>query len=66
MEQSNISVTEMAQFLGIKRETMSRKLHGKQPILLHEAFKIKIKYFPDILIEFLFREIFEGEKSKVR
>lgn len=45
----------IANELGIKRETLSRKLHLKQPFLLHEAVLIHSKFFN----EFKFEELFE-------
>jgi Transcriptional activator of acetoin/glycerol metabolism len=63
MKERHVNITQMAKILGIKRETLSRKLSLKQPFLLKEAFIIQRTFFPDIPIEKLFEYI--KEKSKV-
>jgi hypothetical protein len=34
--------------------TVSDKLNGKSPFLIDEAVKIKITYFPDLSLDYLF------------
>lgn len=59
MKEKHLTVTEMAKTLGMPRETLSRKLNGKQPLSLKEAFLIQEKFFSDLTIDELFRKIKE-------
>ena len=47
---------EVSEFLGIVPETLSKKLSGKNPFTLDEAFAIREQWFRDIPIETLFRK----------
>lgn len=60
MKERHVSIIQMANLLGIQRETLSRKLSLKQPFLLKEAFIIQRTFFPDVPIE----KLFEGTKEK--
>lgn len=61
MARKNITILEMANMIGIRRETLSRKLSGRSPILLKEALIIQRNCFPNISIQVLFRECVERE-----
>ena len=56
MARRNINIQTIADTLGIRRETASRKLSGKQSIGLNEAFKIKETFFPEVDIWYLFAD----------
>ena len=43
----NITVIQAAKMLGIERETLHRKIAGKQRFYLAEAVKLYEMYFPD-------------------
>jgi hypothetical protein len=57
MARANIGVKEIAETIGTNRDTASRKLSRKSPIQLAEAFAIRDKYFPELTLSYLFREI---------
>ena len=46
----------MAAGLKMNRDTLSRKLSGKSPLYLDEAFKIQRMFFPDLDVSYLFRQ----------
>lgn len=45
---------DLAWLFNNRRATVSEKLNGKTPIMLDEAFKIKLHYFPNLSIDYLF------------
>lgn len=55
MARHEVSIVDIAQLLGIRRETVYEKLCGKQPIRLEEAFRIGA-LFPNIPILELFQK----------
>lgn len=56
-----ITIQEAARAIGIQRETLQRKISGKQPFYLHEAIVLHRLYFPEL--DFL--EVFlEYEKEQ--
>ncbi len=48
LRQRNITVTQAAKELGIKRETLQRKLSGQYPFYLREAVALHKLYFLDL------------------
>lgn len=48
LQSRNITVIQAAKMLGIERETLHRKIVGKQPFYLTEAVKLYEMYFPDL------------------
>lgn len=60
----NITITEAAKAIGIRRETLHWKIQGRQPFLLWEAVALHKLYFSEM--DFL--EVFSEyeKKSKVR
>ena len=54
MGRNNIGIGEMAKDLRCNRDTLSRKLSGKSPITLEEAFEIQQRFFPDEDVNYLF------------
>lgn len=57
MARNNITIKDMAEKLGFNRDTLARKLSGKSPIYLDEAFAIQIEFFPKNTIYELFMEL---------
>lgn len=56
MARWNIGIGQMAKALHISRDTMARKLAGRSPLHLDEAFRMRDQFFPSCSIEALFRE----------
>lgn len=56
MARGNIGIGQMAKALHISRDTMARKLAGRSPLNLDEAFRMRDQFFPSCSIEALFRE----------
>ena len=52
LRQRNITVTQAAKELGIKRETLQRKLSGQYPFYLREAVALHKLYFLEIFSEY--------------
>ena len=57
MARHDVSIQDMAKSLGITRDTLGRKLSGKSQINLDEAFKIQKKFFPEVSMQCLFKEL---------
>lgn len=56
MARKDLTILDVAQNIGMNRETLSRKLSGRSPISLVEAFNIQQKCFPETDIRILFKE----------
>ena len=56
MARGNIGIGQMAKALHISRDTMARKLAGRSPLHLDEAFRMRDQFSPSCSIESLFRE----------
>lgn len=54
MARRNISVKQLAETLGVNRDTVTRKLSKRSPLYLDEAFQISKILFPDIDFNYLF------------
>lgn len=63
MVRNNIKRKDFAAFLGVRQATICDKMNGKYSFKLSEAFKIKNKFFPDLTMEYLFKND-EIEKKK--
>lgn len=57
MGRKNVTISEMAEKLGYNRDTLSRKLSGKSPINLDEAFAIQREFFDEVEVKVLFFEL---------
>lgn len=55
MARKEIGVIEMSKTLGMNRDTLARKLSGKSPLYLNEAFDIQRIFFRDMDIVELFK-----------
>ena len=56
MARYHLTIQSMAAGLKMNRDTLSRKLSGKSPLYLDEAFKIQRMFFPDLDVSYLFRQ----------
>lgn len=56
MARKDLTILDIAQSIGMNRETLSRKLSGRSTLNLNEAFDIQQKCFPDADIRILFKE----------
>lgn len=67
MVRKQITIKQLAEKIGVNRDTMGGKLSGKRPLLLREAFIITRTFFPDKNIIDLFKELYEeSETEKVK
>ncbi|MBP1999717.1 transcriptional regulator with XRE-family HTH domain [Paenibacillus shirakamiensis] len=55
MAKSNVTIGEIAEFLGVRYATVSDKMNGKSRFYYDEASKIKHCYFSDCSLEYLFQ-----------
>ncbi len=53
MFKNKISIKEMSQYLGLTRNTLTRKIKGQSPFTLNEIIVIRAKYFQNVTLEFL-------------
>lgn len=56
MARKNLTILDVAQIIGMRRETLSRKLSGRSPLRIDEAFIIQQRCFPDTDVKTLFKE----------
>ncbi len=56
MGRKNLTIGEMASAIGMRRETLGRKLSRNSPLNLDEAFAITRTCFPGKSVEYLFKE----------
>lgn len=54
MSRKNIGIIDMANTLGMNRDTLARKLSKKSQINLDEAFLIQRTFFPKLDVKYLF------------
>ncbi len=62
MGRRQITIRNIADTIGMNRDTLSRKLSRNSPLNLNEAFEITDKCFPDMTVEVLFAEAREEER----
>lgn len=65
MARKQITITKLAEEVGVNRDTMSRKLSGRAPLYLNEAFLITKRFFPDKNIQYLFNELSKEPSKKL-
>lgn len=56
MARKGLTIMDIAKSVGMKRETLSKKLSWHSPLHIDEAFNIQQTCFPDIGIQVLFKE----------
>ncbi len=64
MARKQLSISEIAEYLGITRDTLGYKLSMKRPINLDEALRIARKFFPERDVYYLFKELIPDDKHK--
>ena len=63
MARKNITITKIAEFLGVTRDTAGNKLARKGPIYLDEALRIARNFFPGCDVYYLFQELVPKENQ---
>lgn len=61
MARSGVGITDVSKAIGMNRDTLARKLSGKSPIHLNDAFVIQRTLFPNSDIQYLFAEADEKQ-----
>lgn len=54
MAQKGLRRKDLAHLFKDRPATVSDKLNGKYPLLLDEAYRIKVEHFPDLSLDYLF------------
>ena len=54
LAREGIGVCELAEKIGINRDTLARKLSGRSALNLDEAINIQKALFPELTVEYLF------------
>ncbi|MEK4283251.1 helix-turn-helix domain-containing protein [Ureibacillus sp. FSL K6-0165] len=54
MARYGVRQVDIANLLGVREGTVSDKMNGKSVFDIDEAFKIKMKFFPHLLLDYLF------------
>lgn len=65
MARKKITIKQLADKVGVNRDTMGGKLSGKRPIFLNEAFIIQRGFFPNKDVIDLFKELYDDEHKEV-
>ena len=67
MARENVTMVDIARKLWFNRDTLARKLSGKSPLYIGEAFAIRDEFFKGKTLEYLFEELCEhrGEFNHV-
>lgn len=52
----NITQYQLAKTLKVGENTMSKKMRGKTDFTLSEMFTIQKEFFPDLTLEYLFKQ----------
>lgn len=65
MARKKITIKQLADKVGVNRDTMGGKLSGKRPLFLHEAFIIQRAFFPNKDVIKLFRELYDDKQKEV-
>ncbi len=64
MAREEITIGKIAEKVGVNRDTMGRKLSGKAPLYLNEAFLINRAFFPKENIQYLFKELISDRSDE--
>ena len=64
MARRQLSIVEIANYLGVTRDTLGYKLSGKRPINLDEALRIARHFFPEYDVYYLFEELVPDDSPK--
>lgn len=66
MARNGITVQEIADAIGVNRDTASRKLSRKSPLTLGEAFIIQRTFFKELGVPYLFEEAISEKVQSTR
>ncbi|GGE26560.1 transcriptional regulator [Streptococcus himalayensis] len=55
-QEKNVTLVDMADFLGVKYQTIRDKIDGKSDFKFGEALAIQTRFFPEYDMVFLFSE----------
>ena len=55
MAKQQITFQNLADAIGVSRETLSRKMNGKSEFTIPEAFRIADLFFPGLDVRYLFQ-----------
>lgn len=64
MAKANITVENIAEALGIHRNSASNKINGKSNFTIQEAFEIKTMFFPTLSLDYLFGDAKQEASAK--
>ena len=54
MARRKLTLKQISDVIHMNRDTLSRKLSGKSPLYLDEAFEVQKAFFPEMKVEYLF------------
>ncbi|HFU4450947.1 TPA: XRE family transcriptional regulator [Streptococcus suis] len=54
--EKNIAIVDIADFLGVRAQTVSDKIKGRYPFTFNEALEIQRHFFPEYELGYLFSE----------
>lgn len=55
MARKKISLEELADYLGIHRNSVANKIKGDSSFTIEESVKIQEKFFPELELKYLFK-----------
>lgn len=55
MAKRKVSIENIAEFLGIHRNSVANKLNGDSSFSIDESVKIQERFFPDLELKYLFK-----------
>lgn len=64
MARKQLSIAQIAETLGITRETLGCKLSRKRQINLDEALRIAREFFPERDVYYLFKELIPDDRPQ--
>lgn len=57
LDRNNVNEIELAEAIGVHRNSISNKLNGRTPFTIDEALIIREKFFPYAEFQYLFKKI---------
>ena len=63
MARIGVTIQDVADSIGVNRDTAARKLARKSPFTLDEAFRIERKFFSGLGIPYLFAESIDDHRA---
>ena len=55
MAKQDVKIENLAELLGVHRNSISKKINGPSSFSIEEAFKIHDTFFPQLPMDYLFR-----------